>query len=534
MPVGPVAQRFGVDPAILKCIMGPVGSAKTTECIATGIRVGGMQEPVWNDRRRCWVKTCRGAVVRDTYPNLDRTVIKSWHRWFPKTLGRWSGEAPRTHSFTLSMGKGTPDHYELDIEVIFVAIGDNAIEDVLRGLELTWLWLNEMDLLPRAIIEFGIGRVGRFPSGDLGRCRFPQIFGDMNAPEEDNWTVATFIDKKLDPEAVKAFEKRFANDNGEVSRPLISFYRQPGGMDDGAENLHNLEGGRSYYEMQVALLPADKARRMVHNRIGPVRAGTPVFPEFQDDHLYDSVSVVTGNVRAFDPIPGLPVLIGADQGLLGAAILAQLDPRTDQLFVLDELARIFETGDGHIEVSQIGAEAFGAEVRQRLVTRFPGLIASGAWCDPAGLAGENAINSTSWRKDFQKGLGITVRRSPVPGNAIAPRLKAVRERIAARIAGKPRLVVHPRCTILRKAFNSKYVLQRVAVGSTLDGGRFADKPLKVQGYADVMDALQYLAVAVEKGALWGEAEERDAPRTGKRRRARVDHGGGYFQGEEAA
>lgn len=494
-PVGPVAGKFGVDPAFLAFIMGPVGGGKTTECIAKAIRIGMAQHAVWDPARECHVKKCRGAVVRDTYPNLDRTVIKSWHQWFPKKLGRWSGEAPRTHSFTLDIGvRGEPGFHQLDMEVIFTAIGDNSVEDVLRGLELTWLWLNEADLLPFSIIELGVGRVGRYPGMTDGGCAFAQIFGDFNAPEEDNWTYDLCVDKNIDPELAEVLA---AESGGK--QPLLAFHQQPGGLDDSAENLHNLPGGRSYYLKQAALLrkSPDKKRRMIDNLFGPVRSGTVVFPEFIDD-ISVNPTAPRGHVREFEVVRGLPALIFADQGLMGAVLLAQLLPNIDQLRLFDEMARIFEDDAGHIEVSQIGGEAFGREVAGRLATRYPGLEIGLACCDPAGAAGEEAINHRSWRQDFQRGLGVHVKKVAVPGNAIAPRLKAVRDRLTTFVGTEPKLIVHPRCKMTRKGFNSKYVYRRVAVGG-VDGGRFDSKPVKVQGFGDLMDAGQYGCFELAKG-----------------------------------
>lgn len=501
-PVGPVAAAFGASAAFLAFIMGPVGGGKTTESIAKGVRVGLAQNAVYDPARGCMVKKCRGAVVRDTYPNLDRTVIKSWQQWFPKTLGSWSGDAPRRHAFTLEIGeRNAPGFHLLDMEVIFTAIGDNAVEDVLRGLELTWLWLNEADLLPRSIIEYGVGRVGRYPSASEGGCAMAQIFGDFNAPEEDNWIVPMIVEGKVDP--------ALAGDSG---RDLVKFFRQPGGLEDGAENLENLgeqqpgmtleqrrEAGRKYYLKQAALLPPDKKRRLIDNRIGPVRKGTPVYPEFTDNALYDQQGeVVTGHVRPFELDRRLPILIGADQDICPGVVLAQLDERYDQLRVFDEMARIFEGEDGHIEVSQMGGEAFGREVANRLVARYPGIEIGLVVADPAAAQGEQAIGHVSWRKHFSKGLGVQVKRCTVPGNSIELRTKAVRDRFGSKIPDKPRLLVHPRCQILRKAFNSKYVYQRVAVGSD-DSGRFGGKPVKAQGYSDVMNALEYLCFEIAKG-----------------------------------
>lgn len=492
-PVGKVAGAFGVSAAFLAFIMGPVGGGKTTECIAKGLRVGMAQHAVWDEARQCRVKKCRGAVVRDTYPNLDRTTIRSWHQWFPKTLGKWSGDAPRTHNFTLDIGqRGTAGHYQLDMEVIFTAIGDNAVEDVLRGLELTWLWLNEADLLPRSIIEYGVGRVGRYPGMVDGGCAFAQIFGDFNAPEEDNWTYDLCVDKNIDA----ALADVLAEETG-GKQPILEFFQQPGGLDDRAENLHNLPGGRSYYLKQAALLKPDKKRRLVDNLFGPVRNGTPVYPEFVDD-LSISPDAPRGHVRYFQLLPTRPILVFADQGLMGAVVLAQLDPARDQLLIFDELARIFEGEDGHIEVSQIGGEAFGREVAAHIQTRYAGHDIGLACCDPAGAAGEEAINHRSWRQDFQKGLGVPVRKVAVPGNAIAPRLKAVRDRLTTNVRGEPRLLIHPRCRIARKGFNSKYVWKRVAVGKQ-DDGRFDSKPVKVQGFSDVQDAIQYGCFQLARG-----------------------------------
>jgi len=291
-----------------------------------------------------------------------------------------------------------------------------------------------------------------------------------------------------------------ANDNG-PAREVIGFHRQPGGLEDGAENLQNLPGGRGYYELQVAVMAPDKARRMVHNRIGPVRKGTLVYPEFLDDLLYDDAGTraPTGHVREFEVHPRLPVLIGADQDVCPGLVFAQLDPTTDQLLVFDELARIFETEDGHIEVSQMGGEAFGRLAATHLATRYPALNVGLVTADPAGSNGERAIEGTSWRKQFQKGLGVNVRKCTVPGNSIELRTAAVRDRLGAKIAGRPRLIVHKRCIILRKAFSSRYVWQRVAAGGSVDSGKFASAPVKVQGFSDVMNALEYLSFEVAKG-----------------------------------
>ena len=130
-----------------------------------------------------------------------------------------------------------------------------------------------------------------------------------------------------------------------------------------------------------------------------------------------------------------------------------------------------------------------------------------AVCDPAGAAGEGAINYKSWRQDFQKGLGHKVRKARVPKNALEPRLKSVRGWLNRSIGQERTLKVHRRCTMIRRAFRTKYYFKRVGKGS--GEGFYNDVPAKVQGYADLMDALQYGCFELDKGlGLTGAAERR--------------------------
>ena len=118
-----------------------------------------------------------------------------------------------------------------------IAIGDNVIEEVLRGFEPTAFYLNEMDLLAEEVLVYCRGRVGRYPRMDEGGPSWYGILFDLNAPEEDNWTVDKLRDN-LDPTA-------------------IAFFRQPGGMLDlgggeyvvnpKAENLTEFPSLRSWH-----------------------------------------------------------------------------------------------------------------------------------------------------------------------------------------------------------------------------------------------------------------------------------------------
>lgn len=481
-PVGPVAGRFINSPAYISAIMGPVGGGKTTASFARYINLGLAQNSVWDDRRGCYVKRCRIAAVRDTYPNLDRTLIKSWHQWFPKTLGKWSGEAPRTHNFTLYIGtKGLAGYFELDMELIFTAIGDNSVEDVLRGFELTGLHGNELDLLPRDMLDYGLGRIGRYPAAKDGGCARAQFFGDLNAPDEDNWVYDVFVNKSLDAELIAEIQE----ETGEQG-PLIEFFQQPGAREPGAENLHNLPKG--YYTKQMLGMSQEKIRRLIDNKFGAVRDGMPVYPEYSDQ--------VHCSLEPLRPVRGLPLRIGMDAGLTPAAVIGQRNA-FGQTVILAELATVLDEDD---TLSSVGPTAFGEALADLLATRFPGFPIEYAAVDPAASKGtDGSGNELNWLQIVAKVAKIRIRPAPVPNNSLDVRLEAVRRPLKRLIeAGRPGLVISSECKILRRGFNSGYKYRRTALAG--GDGRYENKPFKNQ-YSHVHDALQYLMVASGEGRL---------------------------------
>lgn len=487
-PVGPVAGSFIQSDAFISGIMGPVGGGKTVAGIARCFKLGFAQHPFYDIRRKCYVKKCRIAVVRDTYPNLDRTVIKTWHQWVPKEIGHWSGDAPRTHNFTVSVGQpGMKGYHLLDMEMIFVGIGDHSVEDVLRGLELTGMWPNEWDLTPPDLLEYAVGRVGRFPSreADGAECAVAQIFGDFNAPDEDNHIYDLFVNKSLDPELVAAIELET-----DGKQPLIEFFEQPGGLDKSAENLHNLKGGKVYYLKQAALMSPDKKRRLIDNKFGAVKDGMPVYPEFSN-HTHVAP-------EPLEPIEGIPIRIGMDAGLTPAAVIGQ---RTSlgQVRIIAELATFLEEED---QLDGVGPTIFGEQIADILATKFPGFRVEYASVDPRAADGtDGSGNELSWLQIAAKTARLRIRPAPVPNNDITIRLEAVRRPLMRTLdSGTPGLIISPTCRVLRRGFNSGYKYRRTKMAG--GDGRYENKPHKNQ-YSHVHDALQYLMVASGEGRILG-------------------------------
>lgn len=497
-PVGPKAEAFVMDKRLITGIMGPVGSAKTTMCIKKMLL-----STVWQNPGPDGIRRARWAVVRDTYPQLKKTVLESWNSWFPKTMGDWNGEAPYTHKISVLV----PGMGRLHLEVIFAAIGENKVEDVMRGWELTGLWLNEMDLLSHGVVSYGLGRIGRYPPENLGGCTWRGIIGDMNAPDIENWTYKLFVDEEL------GLTKEIIEELREVLGDMlgVGFYVQPGGRskDPPPENIHNLPKG--YYAQQMIGQTKDYIRRMIDNEFGAVRRGQPVYPEYRDEFHCAKTKLA--------PLPGIPLTIGVDGGLTPAAVIGQ---RTslNQIRVLAEFVfgAQFTEGD-EAQLDQVGPTAFGEGLKAYLADNFPDNEIGNVWVDPSSAAGEAARGEeeSSWRKRFAKALGVRVRRCP-GGNALTPRLEAVRSPMLRLVDGEPGILISPSCRLVRRGLKGGYVYRRIQLS---DGfGRFQDEPLK-NDYSHSQDALQYLCVGLSVGGAYGETG-RPGRRQGQRRVIRND------------
>jgi hypothetical protein len=151
--------------------------------------------------------------------------------WLPFIRMRW--DAPITARGRLPLADGTI----LDLEVIFIALDRPEETGKVRGLELTWGWLNEASEMAREAFDIVTQRVGRYPSMKYGGPTWSGVFMDTNAPDSDHWYY-------------KLAESR--------RRRAIEFFRQPPGVvpegegwkiNQAAENLKNLPP--SYYEAMV-------------------------------------------------------------------------------------------------------------------------------------------------------------------------------------------------------------------------------------------------------------------------------------------
>ena len=444
-PPGPVTRAFLKSDAFVKGVMGPFGSGKSTVCVMEIIRRAKQQVVGADGKRRS-----RWAVVRNTYPELKTTTIKTWHQWVPPALGRWVDSGPPMHHI---------QDAEIDLEVIFVSLDRPDDIAKLLGMELTGAWVDEAREVPKAVIDGLTGRVGRYPSAAMGGSNWSGIIMSTNPPDNDHWWY-------------KLAE--------EVKPAGWEFYRQPGGLSPDAENRENLP--KDYYERQCAGKDADWIKVYVDGEYGFVRDGRPVYPEYKD-----SIHCVE-----FDLIPGLPIHVGIDFGLTPAAVFGQKTAMGQWRW------------HSELVTEDMGAVRFSECLRAHMFERYPGFTFGNITGDPAGDTRAQTDETTP----FQILRAQNIPANPAPTNDFVKRRESVAVPLGRLIDGMPGLIIHPECRTLRKGMAGGYNYRRLQVSGE---ERYRDVPDKNM-YSHVCEAGQYMLVGAGEARTLIRRDRSGAPR----------------------
>lgn len=427
-PPGPVIQDFLNSKDFVRGIMGPIGSGKSSACVVEILRRAHEQKPSPDGVRRS-----RWAIIRNSYPELKTTTLKTWTEWCPRDYGKLTMDSPITHRVV---------NDGLDMEVLFIALDRDEDVKKLLSLELTGAWINEAREIPKAILDALTGRVGRYPSKNMGGASWSGIMLDTNPPDDQSWWYRLAEDEV--PDGWK-------------------FFRQPGGNSSDAENVPNLP--LDYYKRISAGKDPEWINIYVHGNYGYLIEGKVVYPMFRD-----SIHVSPSHL---EPVEDIALTVGADAtGLRPAAIIGQLLPN-GQWRIIDEFT-----------TDNCGITRFSENLAKYVKSTYPNHMVAHAWCDPAALA-----------RDGDERVGLDVFREktgwktkPAPTNELAMRIEVVIAALNRMVEGGPGIIISSKCKMLRKGFSSGYHYKSVRTGN---GTQFHDTPAKNE-YSDPHDGLQYL------------------------------------------
>ena len=453
----PTAQKFHRSRKFFRGLMGPIGSGKSVACTEELKRIAFSQKADAQGRRRT-----RFAVVRNTYPELKSTTIKTFQDWFPEEICPINWGAP----ITGRMIRELPDGTVIDMEVLFLALDKPKDVKKLLSLELTAVWLNEAREIPKTIVDAATGRVGRFPAKRDGGPTQACVIADTNPPDDDHWWYRyAENDPLIDEEPPTDWEF--------FQQPPALLYRngryEPNPM---AENIDNLPSGYEYYLQQIGGKTKEWIKVYVYGQYGTVEEGKPVYSEYNDELHCPRAEL--------KPHPKMPLLLGWDFGLTPSCIVCQVTPR-GQFRILHEFI-----------AERMGIKQFAKSVvKPGLKRLYPDHGIGLSVGDPSGRSSSDTDEKSCMRILREVGIPTVA----APSNAPVRRLGAVRDKLTTLIDGRPGLVVSRNCKILRKGFNGgyKYVRLQVAGSET----RYRETPDKNR-FSHPHDALQYACMMADR------------------------------------
>lgn len=462
---GPVSTAFCDTDAPVSVLMGPAAGGKTVTSMQRGVLMAYRWPETEPGLRRC-----RFLVMRQRMTDMEGSTIPSWLAWYPRTMGSFVGKegSPKRHAIRLRHPNG--GHVELEIH--FRGIGEQSVDDALRGFEFSYAYVDECDLMDADAMATLIKRAGRYPADTLA-MNPRQVWGSCNAPEPDSWVVRDMI---------------------ESPRPGWRLFRQPSGLSPQAENLAVL--GQDYYRRQAEVLPDYERKRFIENIPGLLREETAVYPEFSE-----ALHVAPRPVLV---LPGALLRVGVDGGGTPAAVVLQRAP-DGQWRAIAELSTHDRDAAG-----VVGPRRFGETLAALLAERAPGLPAEVVADPSAAFGADREAGESSWIEIVARsaGLAVTTARSQDP----TLRIEALRRPLTRILeGGKPGLVLDPSCRLMARALARDYRWQVTA-------GRRGDRPFK-NWASHLVEAAQY---ALLDGEGLAEAAGRQRAPAAPPRLARMD------------
>ena len=459
----PTVYKFLQDNSFVRGIVGPVGSGKSYACAAEIFLRAVKQKPSPKDG----IKYSRFVIVRNSYPELRTTTIKTWQEIFPENVWgnmRWS--PPISHHIKLP-SRG--DAAGIDCEVIFLALDQPKDVRKLLSLELTGAWVNEARELPKQVIDGLTHRVGRYPSKADGGPSWRGVWMDTNPMEDDHWWYQ--LSKKERLPTGKFAWKFFEQPSGIIQTKMKDLPEMPEANgyifsagtwwkeNEKAENINNLPSG--YYSQILAGKTRDWISCYAEGKYTFVQDGKAVWHEDED---------TTMAVDDLEVADNIPIVIGIDFGLTPAAVFAQRQP-SGAWHVLSELVTF-----------EMGLERFGRLLKTEMEIRYPKHSFT-IWGDPAGTARDQIYEVTAF--EHLKTLGIMAR--PTATNDFKSRREAVAGPMTRLIDKKPGFLIDTKCNKTRKSLAGGYHFKRMQVSGQ---ERYRDVPNKNQ-HSHVGDALGY-------------------------------------------
>ena len=367
--------------AKVKCIVGPVGSGKTSVAC-------------WEFYQLAMVSKVpiRGVVIRESYRELMDSTRRTWEEWFG-TVSVYK-EKHDLAEITLTGVDGVTRTHEL----FFRACRKESDATKFLSTEFAFCWLEEV--VP-AYTKKGVMGQG-LPRGvfDIAQMRIRQrsapyleILLTCNPPNTRHWVYETFFKPPPD----------------ELQRKRYQLFRQPA-----RENEANLPQG--YYDDLLETLSEDLARRFVLGEVVPIYDGVRVFPECVDNyHIVERV----------EPVPTMPLVLGQDYGLTPCTLITQIVPGGQWRWLRE------------LQAWNTGMRRYLEFLVPLLKQEFAGFTVRCVWQDNKG-GNQRSQTDESTCREILEGAGFVVLDGQ---DNWALRKEAMKQRFDSNPGGKPSVLV---------------------------------------------------------------------------------------------
>lgn len=432
------ASEFHSDDSFFRLLKGPVGCGKTVSAEQEIMR-RAMEQPRGVDG----IRYSRWAVIRSTYRQLKTTTIKTWLDWFPeKVFGKIKWDSPITHHVRFR---------DVDLEVFFMPLEGQADISNMRSLELTGVYINELQYLPYAVLKACIERCNRYPSMSL--CPTPGYSGviaDTNPPDTDHWIYK--LEKDI-PSNYKYFHYKSALSvayeqptSGEWARSLNGTIYVPN--KEAWDYVKYHKTGYKYFLNQVPGLRDEEIKVNLMGDYGFIAHGKPVYPEYNEAIHFHHQPVRYNRHEN--------LVISWDFGLTPAMGVYQQQPN-------GRIIKLFEvTSDG------FGIDKFAtSHALPALNAKCPGWQNDyTSTADPAGKQGSQQVHGETCIGVLNR-LGI--RTQPAKSNDLDIRIGAVSWFLRRNIDGKGSFMITPECPQTRKGFLGDYQFEKKMITDLEEG-----------------------------------------------------------------
>lgn len=500
----PTGMKFHESDAFVKLVVGPYGSGKTCMIMNDALYYCLNQTPAPDG-----VRYTRIGVVRGTYPELVSTTRGSIIEVFPRNFGDIrAGGLPILGTYEFPVGDG-PYDYMLQgqpwqpgfgtmchVEFVLQALQSPADAEKVKSANWSFAIINEATSVDYEVVVAVMGRVGRYPTEDLGGCSYAGLLIDTNQPPQGHY----LLNMMSHPEPNWAI----------FHQPPAAFKHVDAGnnvtytVNEGAENLRNLgaaakpddydtwtpeqqekflhDKGIAYYRNQInGFLKegrTDKIDSLFCMMDVPLKDGKPVWTLFNYD-----IHVAKEELK---PIAYKEVIVGYDtSGIHPACVFIQ--EQNGKWCVLDELYG-----------EDLGMQAFIENAFIPLVKQKYSTCRIIISCDPANAKDSYTGLAPSTHLE-EKGFTVVMPKTNDPKT----RLRAV-DSMLNRIEGG--LLISPNCHLLIAAMQGGYRYKKLRVTGTIE--ETYDPHPEKNTYSHVADGLQYGALYIARETGTG-SEDRD-------------------------